>query len=76
MKTTVKKATEIVDGDLVYEQGHLMKAKNIEHYIDNGRIVARFEGYCVNKDDDIYNTGYNGGRYGGNDLALYAVVEK
>ncbi len=76
--TEIKKATEIVEGDLVYVQGHLMTAKNVRHYFDDetGRTVARFEGHCVNRDDDIYNTGYNGGTYGGNDLATYAVAIK
>ena len=71
----------VANGLTVVVQGYLMRVENVSTHLDapndlgyeRCRIV-RFTGRCTDNpvNDDIRNSAYNGGTYGGNYLAGYA----
>lgn len=66
---------QIFEGAIVKVNGYEFVASDVEWFGEdepNGPVV-RFTGTCTDNpvNDDIRNTCYNGGRYGGNRLAGY-----
>ena len=59
------------NGRLVYIQGYEFIVSNCRVHQVEGKPVLRFTGTCTpdKRNDDIRNTGYNGGTYGGNEQA-------
>lgn len=56
---------QLENGMKVSVQGHLMTVSNFStHTTYDGVEVVRFTGH-VDESDSLYNTGYNGGCYGG-----------
>jgi hypothetical protein len=67
-------ASEIKEGMKIYVQGYLMEVKEVMKVTyQEGGTGTYFKGYCVNKEDDIYNTGYNGGNYGSIDSHKWTI---
>jgi hypothetical protein len=61
----------LVEKGTVWNCGYEFIVTNLRIVQINGKPTARFEGICTDNpvNDDIKNTGYNGGTYGGNNLA-------
>lgn len=71
-------ASEIQEGMKIWVHGYLMEARDITHltYIRGlhiGKTGTYFKGHCVNKNDDIYHTCYNGGTYGSIDTYEWTI---
>jgi hypothetical protein len=74
---------DLKNGDLCWREGHLFEVRDLSFNAERkgaeitGRVIVRFTGICVDPTDDIYNTSYNGGRYGAHaDYPATIVVRK
>lgn len=57
---------ELKNGDKVILEGTVFEVAYLRRFdLSPGRTAVRFAGFVVDKNDALYNTGFNGGTYGG-----------
>jgi len=65
-------AGDIKEGMKVWVQGNLMEVKNVRKIITDGVAGTYFNGY-VDKESNLYKTGYNGAVYGSIDIYIREI---